>query len=262
MSDQPVDTLDRGGRAGLQFDGVPDQRRDRVGDDNCARRRETRDPCGEIDRQPVYVVLGGVEVHHPAVHPDPYVYLDTEPALGRGTELCDLAGDLQSRQHRPANIVLVGSGMTEHRQQPVTFDRLDMALKSVNGRQHQLLVAADEKAIRFRFHLGRQHRRIHQVSKQDRQPTDFPTRLRPVGQQVFGVGIADISSQHPSRQRSRRRTITTIDRRNRPIQQLINRVARHWVDVAVSRGAHPAVAHVNMVSPRSPNRCVFTDDPL
>jgi hypothetical protein len=50
------------------------------------------------------------------MHPDAHRNLHAEPAPRLLTEMAYFAGDLQSRLHRAAHIVLVGHGVTEHRQ--------------------------------------------------------------------------------------------------------------------------------------------------
>jgi len=53
-------------------------------------------------------------------------------ALSRAT----FQGDLQPRQHRPAHIVLMRGGVTEHRQQPITLGRTDTAPEAVHDLNH------------------------------------------------------------------------------------------------------------------------------
>jgi hypothetical protein len=98
VGDEPVDTLDRSRRAGLQLEGVMDQRLDGIGDHHRSRRRQTRHPRGQVGGQPVHIVLGGVQIHQPAVHPDPDRDLNPEAALRLVAEPFHRAVDLQ-----PAN---------------------------------------------------------------------------------------------------------------------------------------------------------------
>ena len=129
-------------------------------------------------------------------------------------------------------------GVTEHRQQPVTLGRADMPLVAVHDAQHQVAVAAHQQPVGLRLHPGRQHRRIHQIGEQDRQPPDL-TGIARGGQQILGLGVAAVDGQHLPRQRRRGRPITTVDRRHRPIQQLIDRRTTLRVGIAVSRRSAP-----------------------
>ena len=155
VGDQPVHALDRSSGAALQLEGVTDQRRDRIGDHHRSRRCQTRHPRGQIRRQPVHVVLGGVQIHQPAVHPDPDRDLNPEAALGLLAEPFHRAGDLQPRQHRAPHIILMRLGMTEHRQQPVTLGGPDMPLIAVHDAQHQVAVTAHQQAVGLRLNAGR-----------------------------------------------------------------------------------------------------------
>ncbi len=168
MADQALHTLHRSGWQGLQLEGVPDQRRDRVGDHHCARRCQARHPRGQIGGKPVHVVLGGVQIHQPAVHPDPHADVDPKRRCGLRTELGHLAGDLQARQHGAADVVLVCSRIPEYRQQPVALGRTDMALKAVRDLQHQVAIAPNQRPVRLGLHPGGQHRRIDQIREQNR----------------------------------------------------------------------------------------------
>ena len=51
------------------------------------------------------------------------------------------------------------------------------------------------------------------------------------------------------------RADAAADRRHRPIQQLIDRRTTFRAGVTGSRGTHPTVAHVNIVSPLVSRRC-------
>jgi hypothetical protein len=99
------------------------------------------------------------------MHPHPHIDVNPEAALRLLAHPGHLAGDVQRRQHRPAHIVLVRNGVTEHRQQPITLGRADMPLKAIHDRQHQLAVAPNEQVIGLRFYLGGQHGRIDQISE-------------------------------------------------------------------------------------------------
>ena len=55
------------------------------------------------------------------MHPDADIDTDTELALRLLRQPGYVAGDLQSRVHSAAHIVLVGIGVTEYRQQPIAF---------------------------------------------------------------------------------------------------------------------------------------------
>jgi hypothetical protein len=121
-------------------------------------------------------------------------------------------------------------------------------LVSVHGAQHLLAVAAHQESIRLGLHPSRQRRRIHQIGEEDRQPPDL-TRIARRGQQVLGLGVRIVSSQHLSRQGRRDSTITAVDRRHRAIQQLINRRPTLRAGFTVSRRAHSTVAHLDIVAP-------------
>ena len=113
--------------------------------------------------------------------------------------------------------------------------------------QHLLAIATHQQPVRLGLHPGRQHRRIRQIGEDDRQPPDL-TRIARRGQQVFGLSIRTVSGQHLPRQGRRGRTITAVDRRNRPIQQLVDRRPALRAGIAVARGTVRTVAHLDIVS--------------
>ena len=81
MNDRFLDTLHKRFGASLQFKVVAYQHLHCIGDHDRARYCQARYPRGQIGSQPVDLVLGGVQVHESAVHPDPDVDLDREAAL-------------------------------------------------------------------------------------------------------------------------------------------------------------------------------------
>ena len=93
--------------------------------------------------------------------------------------------------HGAAHIVLVGNRVTEHREESVTRGVGDMPFVPVHRAQHQLAVAAHQEPIRLGLYPRRQHRRIHQVGEEDRQPPDL-TGIARRGQQVLGFGVRTI----------------------------------------------------------------------
>ena len=118
---RPSTAFDRSRRAGLQLEACPYQRLHRLGDHHRPGRRQARHPRGNVGGQPVHVAVGGVQIHQPSMHPHPHADGDPKPALRLIVEPGDLAGDLQTRQHRPARIVLMGGGVTENRQKSVAL---------------------------------------------------------------------------------------------------------------------------------------------
>ena len=148
-----------------------------------------------------------------------------EAAVGLFAEPGYVPGDFQPGLHRPKDVVLVCLGVTEHHQQPVTCFEPMCALISTRDPQHLLAVAAHQQPVRFRLELGGQHRRIHQIGEQNRQPPNL-TGIGRGGEQILRVEIAVVDRQHLPGQRRRDRTITTVDRRNRTIEQFIDRHAR------------------------------------
>ena len=116
MGDRSLDAFDRSRRAGLQVEACPYKRLQRLRDHHRPGRRQVGHPRGHVGGQPVDLVVGGVHVNQPAMHPDPDADIYPKPALCLLVEPKHLAGDLQTRQHRPARIVLMGSGVAENRQ--------------------------------------------------------------------------------------------------------------------------------------------------
>ena len=128
----PSTPLTAAAGAALQLEVVAHQWLDRLRDHHRPGRGQTRHPRGQVRGKPVHVVLGGIQIHQPAMHPHPHCDLNPEPALGLLTEQGHLTGDLQPRQHGAADIVLMRSRIPEHRQQPVALRRPDMALEAVH----------------------------------------------------------------------------------------------------------------------------------
>ena len=67
------------------------------------------------------------------------------------------------------------------------------------------------------------------------------------GQQILGVCVDPGSGYHPLRQRRAGDPITSVDRRHRLIEQLVDRRGGLENTIAVHRRA-PIVAHVNSVA--------------
>jgi hypothetical protein len=61
----------------------------------------------------------------------------------------------------------------------------------------------------------------YRIGEQNRQPPDL-TGIAVRCELVLGFGVPFVEGQHPARQRSRGDPITAIDRRHRPIQQVIH----------------------------------------
>jgi hypothetical protein len=247
MRDRFLDALHQCSRAGLQLKVVAYQHLHGLGDHHCARWSQARDAGSQVGGQPVHVVFGGVQIHQPAVHPHPDVDLDPKAALRLVAEPGHLPGDFKSGVHRASHVVLVGDWVAEHRQQSVTLGGADVPFVSVHGAQDLLAIAADQEPIRFGLYPSRQHRGIHQIGEENRQPPDL-TRIARRDQQVLGLGVRAVNSQHLPRQGCRGGTITAVDRRNRPIQQLINRRRTSRAGIAISPRALPTVAHLDIVA--------------
>ena len=67
------------------------------------------------------------------MYADPHADANSEAALRLLVEARDPAGDLETRQHRSARIVLVGSRVTEYRKKPVALLRADVTLETIHG---------------------------------------------------------------------------------------------------------------------------------
>jgi hypothetical protein len=117
-----------------------------------------------------------------------------------------------------------------------------MALKAIHDAQHQVAVAAHQHPVRLGLHPRGQHRRIDQIGEQNRQPPDLTTTAGS-GEQVFGVGVVAVGGQHLSGQRRRSGAVTTVNRRHRPIQQVVDRRTAPLTSVT-----RPTLAHLDIVS--------------
>ena len=254
MGDQPVYAFHRSRLAGLQYESMTYQWLDRIRNHHRPRWRETRDPRCQIGGQPIHVVLCGVQIHQPPVHPHPDCDLNPKAALGLLRKPGHLSGDFQPRGHRAAHIVLMGCWVAEHRQQTIALRRADMSLIAIHNRKDPLAVAAHQHPVCLGLNPRRQGGRIHQIGEHDRQPSDLTTTRRG-SEEVLGVRVPAVDRQHLFRQRIRIFTVTTIDGRHRSIQQLIDRRVPPMTAFAVARRAHPTVTHVNMVSSQVDARC-------
>ena len=112
-----------------------------------------------------------------------------------------------------------------------------MAPKTIHDRQDLFAVAAHQHPVGLGLHPGRQHRRIHQIGEKYCQPANL-TRIGRRGQQILGLGVHPISGQHLLGQRRPGHPITTVDRRHRLIEQIINRRDAPRTGVTVPRRAH------------------------
>jgi hypothetical protein len=131
-----LDTLDQRRGPLFQLKVVVYQHLDRIGNHDCARRGQARDPRSQVRGQPVDVVVGGVQIHQPTMYPNPDIDLDREPALRLIAEPGHLPRDLQTGVHRPAHIVLVGNRVTEYSKQSVTVSGADVPLIPVHRAQY------------------------------------------------------------------------------------------------------------------------------
>jgi hypothetical protein len=109
-----------------------------------------------------------------------------------------------------------------------------MPFVPVHCAQHELAIPAYDEAIRLGLYPRRQHSRIHQIGEEDRQSPNLTWIIRR-GQQILGLGVRAVNGQHLPGQSRRCRTITAVDRRNRAIQQLINRSPTFGAGFAVWR---------------------------
>ena len=166
-----------------------------------------------------------------------------------------------TRQHRAAHIVLMRGGVTEHRQQPVTLVRADMALIAVHDRQDLLAVATHQHPVRLGLDPGRQHRRIHQIGEKNRQPANLTSIGRGGQADPRRRRSPQSTANTCSRQRRRGHPITTVDRRHRPIQQLIDRRRAPRTGITVPRRAQPSVAHPTSVALWVSTRAVTHNPP-
>ena len=211
MNDRLLDAFHRSGLARFQLESGPDQRLNRLRHHHRPGLREARNSGGQVGAKAVYVVLVGVQVHQPAVHPYPDRDLDPEQALGLLVEAGHLPRDRQARQHGALDVVLMGYRMAENRKQPITFRGSDMSLISVHDREHLFAVPADQPPIHFRLHPRGQHRRIHEIGEQHRQAANLATVDR-ASQHVFGFGIVLVDGQNAACQGGRCSAVATVDR--------------------------------------------------
>jgi hypothetical protein len=144
-------------------------------------------------------------------------------------------------------VLVVCNRVTEHRQKSVTGGVADMAFVALHRAQHQLAIPTHQEPIRLRLYPRRQHRRIHQIGEEDRQPPDL-TRITRRRKQVLGLGVRSVGRQHLPCQRRRGRTITAVDRHDGLIQKIINRRLARPTGLAVRCRTDPTVAHSDNVA--------------
>ena len=161
MGDRFLDALHQRCAAALQLEVVAYQHLHRIGDHDCARWGQVRHPGSQVRRQPVDVVLGGVEIHQPAVHPNPDIDLDPEPATCLLAEPGHLPSDFQTGLHRASHVVLVGNRVTEHRLQSVTLGGANVPLVPLHDVHYLLAIAPHQQAIGLWLDPRGQRRRIN-----------------------------------------------------------------------------------------------------
>jgi len=123
-----------------------------------------------------------------------------------------------------------------------------------------LSVAPHQYAISLRFHPTRQPGRIHQIREQDRQSPDFAGIARG-SQQILSLGVVLVDGQHLARERRRGHPITAVNRRHRPIKQLIH---RRGAATATLLLAPRSFVHIDIVSsqdlaPHDNSAAVYSD---
>jgi hypothetical protein len=143
----------------------------------------------------------------------------------------------------------MGNGVTEHGQDAVAGGPTDVALVAGDDALHLFAIPSHQRAVCFRLNPRRQHRRIDQVGEENRQSSDL-TGIAWSGQQVLGVCIASVDSEHLPRQGRRGHTITPVDRRHGTVNQRVDRGIPLRSSVAASRNAGPPVHHLTILSVR------------
>lgn len=221
MPHRIVNTLDGHGNPGLKFECGADEGFDGLGDRDGAGIGETAYSSREIGRQPVHVVLGGVEVHNAAM--DAHAHIDVEPesTTNPAAEGSHLTRDIQSGLDRAPHIVLVRVRMAEEGQQPVTFGGADVSFVAPDDPDHVIAVTTHHRAVHLWLDPRRQGGRVHQIGEHDGEPANLAlTDGR--GEEIFGFWVAVIERQHLFRQFVRRVAVTRFNRLKRQIEELVD----------------------------------------
>ena len=187
-------------------------------------------------------------------HPDADVEpeLSPHPAAQRG----DGAGDVEPGVHRTVRVVLVGRGMTEHREQPVALGGADVALVMVDESGDLVAITTDHGAVDLHVDAGRQRSRIDQIGEEHCQAADF-TVTTWSGEQILRFGVAAVDGEHLSGERVCRLPVSTVDGVDRAVEQLVDRrlyfeVGHNPTVTTCSSGAGPLATVGSPVSTTVP----------
>ena len=194
------------------------------------------------------------------MYANPHADIDPKSALCLLVEPGDLAGDLQTRQHRSARIVLMRCGVTEYRQKSVALLRADMAFESIYRRIDLFAVAAHQHPVRFGFHPRRQPRRIDKVSENYCHPADLTT-IGGRGQQILSISVHAVGGYHPLGQRRGGHPITSVDRGHCLIEQVRQRprggLPRRWWEADLGERGTEKCLDVAVKGSDQPGRLPF-----
>jgi hypothetical protein len=164
--------------------------------------------------------------------------------------------DFHTRPHRAAHIVLMGNRVTEHSQDAIAGGSADVSLVAGDDSPHLFAIPSHDRAVSFRLNSRRQLGGIDQVGEEDRQPSVL-TGIARSGQQILGICVASVDSEHLPCQGRRGHTITPIDRLHGSVNQRIDRGTSLGSSVAASRRAGAPAHHPSILSVRISGRRGF-----
>ena len=127
---------------------TPRERAHLLGHDHRAGIGQPLEPRRDVHRQPVDVVVLGIDVHHPPVNRDAHVERLADLLLGRGGELVHCADDVEAGPDRPLHVVAVRARDPEQREQAVALRTDDVTVvATLDDREALVLVAADQPTV-------------------------------------------------------------------------------------------------------------------
>jgi hypothetical protein len=164
-----------------------------------------------------------VEIDQTPVDSNAHRDVKTEPRPDLFAECGHFPGNVEAGLYRSSHVVVMGFGVAEYGEQPVTFGGEDVALVAVDGLLDLATIPPDHPVISLRLHSGGQRGGVHYISEKDCQPAHFvPTRRRG-SEQVFGVLIGPVERQYLLGQRTGGRAVTAVDRLYCAIKQFVDR---------------------------------------
>ncbi len=217
-------TLHRLARLRLEDQHRLGQRAHLLGDDDGPGCGERLEPGRDVDREPVDVVLLGVEIEDAVVDRDTDVEQLADVALGRLGELVDRIDDVEPGPYGALDVVAVRAGDPEEREQPVTGRVRDVPVVAVlDDLAAPLLVATDEPAVQLGLVAAGELGGPDEVAEHDRGAAQLARARELAREQLLRVRVRRVLGEHLTGEPVDRDQVAAVGRVEHAIEELGDR---------------------------------------